>query len=122
MEDKNRIEGDVKINSPIMQKLENFWYHYKIHTIAVLFVIFTLTILLSQCFGKVEYDAHILYAGPYEIKHSSTGGNVAPYVTATSSLKRVCRDTDGDGNIQFTIYDYGPGDAIQIDFFTATQQ
>ncbi len=31
-------------------------------------------------------------------------------------------DTDGDGNIQFTIYDYGPGDAIQIDFFTATQQ
>ncbi|MBR4220759.1 MAG: hypothetical protein IKR81_06360 [Victivallales bacterium] len=25
-------------------------------------------------------------------------------------------DADGDGNIQFTIYDYGPGDAIQIDF------
>ena len=103
MEDKHRIEGDVKINSPIMEKLENFWYHYKIHTIVVLFVIFALTILLSQCFGRVDYDAHILYAGTYEIKHTASGGNVAPYVTATSSLKRVCHDANGDGSVSVSL-------------------
>ena len=103
MEHKNEFDGEVKISSPFMKKLENFWYHYKIHTIAVLFVIFTISILLVQCLGKVEYDSHILYAGPYEIKHTASGGNVAPYVTATSSLKRVSQDTNGDGNITVSL-------------------
>lgn len=103
MEDKNRIEGDVKINSPIIKKLENFWYHYKIHTIAILFAVFALLVLLAQCAGKTDYDAHLLYAGTYEIKHTASGGNVAPYVTATSSLKRVCPDTDGDGVVNVSL-------------------
>ena len=30
-------------------------------------------------------------------------------------------DADGDGKALFTIYDYGPGDTIQIDFFSALQ-
>ena len=30
-------------------------------------------------------------------------------------------DADGDGKALFTIYDYGPGDTIQIDFFSAIQ-
>ena len=103
MERKNEFDGDVKIRTPFMEKLENFWYHYKIHTVAVLFGVFVLMILLVQCLGKVEYDAHILYAGSYEIKHTASGGNVAPYVTATSSLKRVCSDTNGDGNITVSL-------------------
>ena len=103
MEDKNRIEGDVKISSPIMKKLENFWYHYKIHTIAALFAVVVLTILLVQTCSRVSYDAHILYAGGYEIKHTASGGDLAPYVKMTSALKSVCDDINDDGAVNVSL-------------------
>ena len=39
-----------------------------------------------------------------------------------NEMAKIFTDANGDGNIQFTIYDYAPGDNIQIDLFTATQQ
>ncbi len=36
-------------------------------------------------------------------------------------MNKAFPDTDGDGNAMFTIYDYGPGDTIQIDFFSSIQ-
>lgn len=103
MEYKNKIEGDVKISSPFMKKLENFWYHYKIHTITAVIVLITLTVLLIQTCSRVSYDAHILYAGGYEIKHTASGGDLAPYVKMTSALKSVCEDTDGDGAVNISL-------------------
>ena len=94
MEDKNRIEGDVKISSPFMKKLENFWYHYKIHTIAVLFAVVVLTILLVQTCSRVSYDAHILYAGGYEIKHTASGGDGAVNVSLLNLF--VVNDSEAD--------------------------
>lgn len=103
MEYKNKIEGDVKISSPFMKKLENFWYHYKIHTIAAVILLITLTVLLIQTCNRVSYDAHILYAGGYEIKHTASGGDLAPYVKITSALKSVCEDADGDGAVNVSL-------------------
>ena len=73
--------------------LENFWYHYKIHTVAAIFALIVLVVLCVQTCSRVSYDAHILYAGPHEIKHSSDG----EYLNAVSSFKRVAEDFDGDG-------------------------
>ena len=103
MEDKNRIEGDVEISSPLMKKLENFWYHYKIHTLAALFAVVVLTILLVQTCSRVSYDAYILYAGGYEIKHTASGGDLAPYVKMTSALKAVCDDVNDDGAVNVSL-------------------
>ena len=103
MEDKNRIEGDVKISSPIMVKLENFWYHYKIHTLAALFAVLVIAVLLVQTCSRVSYDAYILYAGEHEIKHTASGGDVAPYIKMTSALKAVCDDVNDDGAVNISL-------------------
>ena len=40
---------------------ENFWYHYKFHTIAALFGIFVLVVGILQLTGKTNPDIYIMY-------------------------------------------------------------
>ncbi len=103
MEDKEFIAGaGENAKSPFALKLENFWYHYKCHTIAALFAVIVLTVVTLQMCTKTEYDVHITYAGNYEIK--KTGAGVSPYGEAVKSLAKVTEDFDGDGqiNVDFT--------------------
>ncbi len=50
--------------SPFRRKFDNFWYHYKWHTIAILCVVLILAITVPQCLFRQTYDTYILYAGP----------------------------------------------------------
>jgi len=46
--------------------LDNFWYHYKWHTVAVLFVAVVLTVCIVQLVSRdTEADVDIVMAGPY---------------------------------------------------------
>lgn len=102
-EKREKIEGEVKLGSPFLKKLENFWYHYKWHTIAAVAVVIIILVLTLQTCSRVSYDGYILYAGPYEIKKTSENGDVAPYSTTLSSLKKVCSDFNNDGNVNVTL-------------------
>ena len=102
-ENKEIIDGEIKPSSPLITRLENFWYHYKWHTIVALVILIMATVLILQTCSRVSYDAYILYAGPYEIKKTSQNGDIAPYSEALSSLKRVCEDYDNDGNVNVTL-------------------
>ena len=103
MDERNeKNEGEIKINSPLFEKLENFWYHYKWHSIVAVFLVIAITVLSLQMCQKTEYDAHILYAGTHEISHSSTDGE-APYYVATGSLKRVVGDFNDDGAVNVSL-------------------
>lgn len=103
MEEKNEIyEGEIKLKSPLITKLENFWYHYKWHSLIALFLIFTITICSFQMCTKVSYDSYILYAGNYEIKHTSSAGS-NPYLEMVASLKKVGEDFDEDGNVNINL-------------------
>lgn len=102
MAEKDEVKyEEVGLRSPVLEKLENFWYHYKIHIFVALFVVIILTVVCFQTCSKVSYDAHILYAGPHEIKHNAAG----PYQTAVSSFKRVCDDFDGDSATNIALLD-----------------
>ena len=87
------------------EKLSNFWYYHKWHTLVALFLIFTLLICSLQMCNKTSYDIHIMYAGPHEFKRTSQSGDVAPYVNALSSLKYFADDFNGDGNITVDFLD-----------------
>lgn len=103
MDDKEKIsEGEVKIKSPILSWLDNFWYHYKWHTIVACFLIVTITILSLQTCSKTSYDLHVIYAGPKEISRSSSDGG-SEYVEMTKSLGRVVDDFDGDGEVNVNL-------------------
>ncbi|MBR2987517.1 MAG: hypothetical protein IKC63_05810 [Clostridia bacterium] len=48
----------------LLAKLDNFWYHYKWHTIFIAFFLAVFTICAVQCAQKEDPDASILYSGP----------------------------------------------------------
>jgi hypothetical protein len=58
-------QGDILVQSPILKWLDNFWYHYKWHTVAVLFITFVLVVCITQCARKEKHDVVVMYAGPY---------------------------------------------------------
>lgn len=106
MEERNeKFEGDVKIESPLLKKLDNFWYHYKWHTIFALFVLVLGTILTVQSCSKVETDVYVMYAGPHTISRVSAGGDISPYENAVTSLKKIGADYNDDGVLSVSLID-----------------
>ncbi len=97
------MEENTYSSMTAKEKLSNFWYYHKWHTVVALFLIFTLVICSVQMCNKTSYDIHIMYAGPHEFKRTSSGGDIPPYAEALSSLKRLAGDYNGDGetNVDF---------------------
>ena len=87
------------------EKLSNFWYYHKWHTIVALFVVITLIICSFQMCTKESYDVHIMYAGTYEFKRTSSSGDLPPYANAISSLKMVTDDYNGNGEVTLDFLD-----------------
>lgn len=50
-----------------VQKLENYWYHYKWQTIIGIFALCTAATCVSQCSSRTEPDAMIMFAGNYKV-------------------------------------------------------
>ena len=93
--------GDIKVTTKFTKKLENFWYHYKWHTIAALFVITVAVIIIVQLASRTKYDVYIMYAGDHYFDTSEKDG-ASPYRETVSGLKRVSRDFDGNGDISIS--------------------
>ena len=72
MGDFNEKMGDVKMSSPFLSWLENFWYHYKWHTIAALFVLLVTVVMIVNCARREKYDVYILYAGDKAVSTSKS--------------------------------------------------
>ena len=63
-ENKNTQIEDIKEEKQSFSKwLDNFWYHYKWHTIAVIFVLAVAIVCTVQLVNRSDYDAVIAYAG-----------------------------------------------------------
>ena len=78
---------------------ENFWYHYKWHTIAIFFIIIVVTICTVQMCSKEEYDIHIIYAGSYDVRGQDSENDISAYETMQKSLNEAVGDFDGNGKI-----------------------
>ena len=100
--------GEVMTPSTLKEKIQNFWYHYKWHSVAALIVVLVAVVCVLQFCQREEYDAYILYAGSYSIGRTAEDGDVPEIVDITSSLKKISEDFDGNGeiNINFNNYYY----------------
>ena len=104
-------KDEGKITSPFLARVENFFYHYKWHTVAALAVVLILTFILLQNCSKTVYDAHILYAGGKNLRTISEGENEMAYYPLYSATGRFVSDFDGDGNRNVSLTDiYLPSD------------
>lgn len=100
--------GEVATPSTPKEKVQNFWYHYKWHTLVSLLLVVAILVCSLQFCARESYDIYVLYAGSKNIGRTSSDGDVAEIVTVISSLKRLAKDFDGDGNtaVNFTNYYY----------------
>ena len=105
---KKYIEGVGEVEAPktFKERLKNFWYHYKWHSVVSLILVFALTVCMLQFCKKEEYDVHILYAGPYVIGKTVTESGEAEIETAISSFKRVVDDFNSDKKIKINLSNY----------------
>jgi hypothetical protein len=103
-ENKNTQIEDIKEEKQSFSKwLDNFWYHYKWHTIAVIFVLIVAIVCTVQLVNREKYDAVIAYAGSKDVSKKAEGGDVAEIVTLQSSLKDVVYDVDKNGEISISL-------------------
>ena len=86
-------------------RLENFWYHYKWHTVAGAVVVLIVSILATQIATTPKYDINMIYAGGYSFSRLVVDGE-APYNTAIKSLSRVVSDYNGDGEVHINLNDH----------------
>lgn len=106
MQHEEKITGDVKITSPLFKKVENFFYHYKWHTVIALVLIFAITVCSVQMCSKESYDVYIMYAGSREIKQRSEGGGISDYETAKTVLESAIPDINDDGEVLISFLPY----------------
>ena len=112
------MEDNSNIKMTFKQRIENFWYHYKWHTVVAVFAVIVITMLTVQMCTKQDYDAYILYAGDYKISTLTQDGDLPEYKRITSSLGRVTPDQNGDGksdvNLQ-KLFVLTPEQAAELD-------
>ena len=102
-ENLNEIR-EAEENTGFRAWLDNFWYHYKWHTIIALFVVFVVTICTLQMCRKEESDVYVLYGGGKNISRQVEDGNFCEFDVITSSFKNITKDYDGDGKIKPLFY------------------
>lgn len=87
-------EGYSAGTETVAQKLDNFWYHYKWHTIVSIFIIFVLAVCTFQMCSRTSYDAYVMYSGGKSIAKTLENSE---YANIRSAFALVCPDFDGDG-------------------------
>ena len=93
-------------------KIQNFWYHYKFHTLVLLVVFVTLFVSVAQCAAKTDYDYKIIVA-----TRSMTLST--PQLEAiTTELKQYGEDLNGNGSVDILLVDCTM-DNSQSDYQTA---
>lgn len=90
MKEKVTREGGIR------SRLENFFYHYKWHTVVALFVVAAIVICSVQMCSREKFDNYVLYAGGHGISRAGDG-DVPEYNLCLSSFGRITEDLDGDG-------------------------
>lgn len=102
---ESEMEQQYTKKQSFSEWFDNFWYHYKWHSIIALFLVFTVTVCSLQMCRKESYDIHVLYSGSHEINRESVDGNTPEYGSMLSSISRVTSDFDENGEVNVTLKD-----------------
>ncbi len=105
MDCKDNSQSGGGVNGGVSARLENFWYHYKWHTIAAIFALIVIVVCTVQCATNTKYDIQVLYAGDHVFVRTSPDGSYPEYAQMTSTLADFTKDYDGNGETNVTLLD-----------------
>ena len=92
-EEKQYTEGIAIEKGRFLTWLDNFWYHYKWHTIVAAFLLIVAVICIAQSCTKEKSDITVTYAGPVYLDGEKTAN------IRTVLSKELPRDSFGDGAV-----------------------
>lgn len=78
------------------EKWQNYWYHFKWHTIAVVFLAVVITVLTVQCANREKYDFQVVYFS-YQSVLDSQLDKVEEYI------EKHAADIDGNGEVNVSV-------------------
>ena len=98
--------GEVTVPSTFKEKMQNFWYHYKWHSLAAFILVIAIFICTFQFCTLTKYDAYIMYAGGKNIGRTASDGDFAEIEKVISALKGVTEDFDKNGEVSPNFVSY----------------
>ncbi len=78
------------------EKINNFWYHYKIHTLLALFTTVVIAVSVTQCVNRPKYDLEIMYFA-YKTAVDAQTDMIADY------FEKYTEDINGDGEVTVNV-------------------
>ena len=97
---EEKLSGAVRMKSPFLAKLENFWYHYKWPFLIGIFALVVLIVCLVQCTGNGKGDdAYMMYAGGKPLTPNG-------YREVENSMQPFLEDRNGDGKLILAMQSY----------------
>lgn len=100
MNEEKQKAGDIALRSPFLKKLDNYFYHYKWHTIIALFLVLVLIVCSFQTCSKEPYDVEIMYAGPKNLNDKQT------VLDIQNAFATFATDKNGDGKTAVRMVSY----------------
>ena len=105
--------GDIQLDqdNKFLKWLDNYWYHYKWHTLIAGFFIILFVVMLVQCVTDKGHDIVVAYCGSTEFMKEQTEG-------VRESLGAVMpEDFDGNGEryVEFVRYLYYSEEEIEAE-------
>lgn len=76
----------------LRQKWENYWYHYKMHTIAVIVIAALVIVGFKSCMDKKVTDLHMAYMSTQYISDETINA-----IETSFNENGLIKDIDGDG-------------------------
>ena len=104
-EKNQNTDTATAVKGGFFAKLDNFWYHYKWHSLIALFLVFTILICTLQMCDKESYDMCVIYAGDHAFARQGEAGDIPEYNKAKNTLSRFISDYDGDGEVNISFRD-----------------
>lgn len=78
------------------EKLANFWFQYKWHTIAIVVSLIVLTVLVAQCANRPVYDLEMVYFTYKPVLDDQTA-EISEY------FEELAKDLDGNGEVNVQV-------------------
>ncbi len=96
--------GEIKLEGRFFKWFDNFWYHYKWHTIVTLFVMFVLIVCFAQSCGRESQDMVIAYAGEYDFSQVNNQGALQKAKGELSAALPKDYNSDGEKVVGLLTY------------------
>ncbi len=78
------------------EKLQNYWFHFKWHTIGIVFTLIVLIVMITQCAGRTNWDMQVIYF-TYSPAIDSQTDMIGDY------LESISKDINGDGEVNISV-------------------